>query len=154
MQPRAHRALLLCFLVAGAHLADNLLLADHHGIQARGHAHHMFGSRVGVADIEVAAQLFGAHAGNLSKHVDNVLNPGVESVGDGVHLQPVTGGDDHGLGQRRLFHQRGRSVVLDSIVHTQPFKQRDRRGTVGHAHNKHTHSGPPDHLRIKQKDTP
>ena len=94
---RADRALLRGGLVGAAHLADDLLLAYHHGIQAGGHGHQVLGRGVGIAHVEVVAQLLLSHAGNLGEHAHDFLHAGVEGVGDGVDLHAVAGGDDHGL---------------------------------------------------------
>ena len=97
VQARSDGALVVGLLVGGAHLADDLLFADDHGIQARGHHHHVFGGRVGVAHVQVAAQGFYVDAGDLLQDVQDVADAGVERVGGRVDLEPVTGRDDHRL---------------------------------------------------------
>ena len=94
---RADRALLGSGLIGAAHLADDLLLAHHHRIQAGGHGHEVLGRGVGIAHVEVVAQLLLAHARHLGEHAHDFLHAGVEGVGDGVDLHAVAGGNNHRL---------------------------------------------------------
>ena len=102
----------------------------------------MLSDGVGIAHIEIGAQLLLLHPGNVSEVAHDILDPGVERVGDGVYLEAVAGGDNHRLAQRARRHHGPASVILHGLVHAQLFQQRHRRRLMRHAHDEHTHAQP------------
>ena len=137
---RANRALLGGGLVGRTHLADDLLLAHHHRIQAGGNGHEVFRGGIGIAHVEVIAQLFLIDLGDFLKHPDDVLHAGVEGIGHRIDLEAVARGNDHRLSQGLGINQLPAGGMLHHIVHAQLFQQRHGCRLVGHSHNKHAHA--------------
>ena len=139
MKRRADRAALRRILVGGAHLPDDLLLSHHHGVQAGSDPHEVLGGGIGIADVQVPAQLSDIHAGEALQHAQHVVHARVEGIRDRVHLEPVARGDDHRLRQARLLRENLAGLVLHGVVHAQPLQQRNGRRAMGHAHHENTH---------------
>jgi hypothetical protein len=133
------------------HLAQDLRFAQHHRIQARGHAERMAGGVAPFEQIGVALQLVAADAAVRSQPVDRRLDEraGVgrlAQVGDAsgqrqIQLGAVAGGQDRGFGcgaieataqglQRRAqaFGRQGKAPA-----------QIDRRGLVVQTESEHAH---------------
>ncbi|MCY1526970.1 hypothetical protein D9M68_620200 [compost metagenome] len=112
------------------HLAHDLGFAQHHGVQAAGHAESVAHGVVLVMAVQVRAQRAGVQAvvfsqpgGQLIRHV---------AVGRAIDLGPVTGGQDrgfaHGAAERRAQAFQGGLYQIDGHGHA--FADRNRRGRV------------------------
>ena len=78
-------------LPGGANLPEDLVLADHGGVETGGHREQM-ADRFGVVEcVEVVVDVFGGESGMPAKELANVLVAAVELLGVGVDLDPVAG---------------------------------------------------------------
>ena len=82
-------------------LAEHLLLADHRGIEATGHREQVLDGGLAVADVGVFGQVAQRHPGMLGEHLPDDRQTAVEGVDHRVDLDPVAGGQHHGLGHQR-----------------------------------------------------
>ncbi len=92
-------------VVGVAELAEDLRLADDHRVEPGGHPERVPHGRLVVVHVEVAGQLGGRDAGLLGEHVADVAEAAVEAGDRRVDLDPVAGGEHHGLADVRLGDQ-------------------------------------------------
>ena len=130
VQQRAERTGLAGRAHGVLHLAHDLGLAQHHGIQAAGHAEGVTHGVVLVMTIEVRAQGAGVEPVVVGQPGRQLL--GHMAVGRAIDLGAVTGREDGGFADRAA-EGRAQSVQRgpDQIDgHGHAFANRDRRGRV------------------------
>ena len=96
------------------------MLAQHGRIQAGGHREEVPGRVTVVEAGQVVGELLGRHMGRLSEEVADILVCAVELLGEYVHLDPVAGRQDDGLGD--------------------VFTRREVRQRLGQARRRHSHA--------------
>ena len=84
-----------CHAVGFFDLAENLRLADHHGVEARGHAEEMTDGVSIVVPINVRSKQRGLKAELAIEETGEI---GGGRLDDREHLDAIAGGDDHALG--------------------------------------------------------
>ncbi len=80
------------------HLAEDLALAEHGGVEPGGHLEEVGDGGGVVVDVEVVAEVLGGQEGDLGEEVADVLVGAVEPLGDGVDLGAVARGQHDRLG--------------------------------------------------------
>ena len=87
----ADRAVFGRALPGGANLPEDLVLANHGGVETRSHREQM-ADRFGVVEcVEVVVDVFGGEPGMSAEELADVLIATVELLGVGVDLDPVAG---------------------------------------------------------------
>ena len=134
-----HAALLLAAAQRLAGLAEDLALADRHRVQPGGDVEQVGDRAVLVVHVEVRQHRLGRLAGPLHEQARELLDAAVEPVDLGVDLEPVAGGDDRGLGDRRARLGVGDQLGDTVGVERDPLQQRHRGRVVGDAHHEDAH---------------
>ena len=127
-QPGSGRPLVAGPLPGGADLAQDLALAQHHRLQARGHAEQVGRGRLVVVGEEVVAEVLRREEGQPGEEVADVLHAAVEALGDHVDLGAVARRQDDGLAHEVAAHQvaQGLGQVLGRDGHALEDLERDR----------------------------
>ena len=125
--------------VGAAHLAEHLLLADHRGVQAAGHREQVLDGGLRVADVGVLGQVVQRHAGMLGEHLPDHRKTAVEGLDDRVHLDPVAGGEHHGLGHQRGLQHLVDDLGLIGLIGAQMLQHGHRRAAVRNPKEQHAH---------------
>jgi hypothetical protein len=97
VQRAAHSARVARGGVRGADLAEDLGLADDHRVQPGGDREQVLDRRARVVDVQRVVEVRGLHPGLAGQHVGYVVQATVEGFDDGVDLDAVARGDQHGL---------------------------------------------------------
>ena len=125
--------------VGAAHLAEHLLLTDDRRVQATGDGEQMLDGRLGVADVGVLGEVAQRHTGMFGEHLADHRQAAVEGIDDRVHLDPVAGGQHHGLGHQRGLQHLFDDLGLIGLVGAQLLQHGDRRAAVRNAEKQHAH---------------
>ena len=121
------------------HLAQNLRLAHHHGVEAGSHAEKMAHRLLITVVVNVRRQLRRINAEVAVKKRRQV---GVRILERGQQLHPIAGGNDHALANARHVRQRARCFRQILTGDRDPLAQRDGRGLVIHSYEYKSHCGP------------
>ena len=135
----AERALLARQADRLPHLAEDLALADDHGIQPRGHREQVLDRPVLVAHVQVLGELGQRDAGVAGQQVGDRGQARVELVDLGVDLHPVAGGHDEGARDRLRFENVAQQLAELVTADGGPFQGRDRGAAVTEPDDKHAH---------------
>ena len=133
------RAVLRGQLDGRTHLAEDLVLADHHRVEAGRHREQVAHRAVLVVHVQVLGQLVRRHAAVPREQLADRGDAGVEAVHLGVHLHPVAGGDDERLGDGFGLHdvaeQLGEGIAADRGA----LQDRHRGALVAESDHQHAH---------------
>ncbi len=123
-------------------LAEDLRLADDHGVQAAGDGEQVVDGAVLVVDVEVRSQLVDGDAGVPRQQLRGIEERGVEALHAQVELDPVAGGErDDLVDVRRARDIEGQ--LGDAIrVECDSLEQGDRSGAVADADDQDAHRVP------------
>jgi hypothetical protein len=121
------------------HLAEDLVLADHHRVEAGRHREQVAHRTVLVVHVQVLGQLMRRHAAVPREQLADGGDAGVESVHVGVYLHPVAGGDDERLGDWFGLHDVAEQLGDGVTAHRGPFQDRHRGALVAEAYYQHAH---------------
>ena len=125
--------------VSGLELPENLGLAHHHRIEARGDAEDVVNGFLAFAAIEVRFQFHGVHAFALGeKSVDDGLGVGA-IVGGDYDLHAIAGGENHGFGDACVRPQIGQRGGQGLFTERKPLTHRNGRRLVAHAGDQQLH---------------
>jgi hypothetical protein len=123
------------------HLAEDLLLAEHHRVEARGDAEEVTDGVGAAALVQVRRRLAGAIGEEPSRGL-------VRPLARHVDLDPVAGRDDHRLGDARLALQPDDRVAQRVAREGHLLADRDRRALVREPDEDQVHhDAPPSVLR-------
>jgi hypothetical protein len=125
--------------VRAAHLAEHLLLTDHRRVQPAGHREQVLDGGLGVPDVGVFGEVVQRHSGPFGQHLADHRQAAVERVDDRVDLDPVAGGQHHGLGHQRGLQQLVDELCLIGLIRTQLLQDRDGRTAVRNSEQQHAH---------------
>jgi hypothetical protein len=89
-----------------------------------------------VADVGVLGQITHRHAGVLGEHLADRRQAAVEGVDHRVDLDPVAGGQHHGLGHQRRLQHLIDDLGLIGFVGGQLLENRDRRAAMRHPNSR------------------
>src|SRR5215472_1930655 len=137
-----------------AHLAEDLALAHHHGLQATGHRQQVLYRAVLVVHVQVGRELGERDAGVPGEHLADRRHARVELVDLGVDLDPVAGG--HGerasdvLGVDDIAQQLARRVAGERGT----LQDRDRGAAVAQPHYQDAHGAVTDSPASAGNPTP
>jgi hypothetical protein len=132
-------AVLLGELDRRAHLAEDLVLADHHRVQAGRHREQVADRPLLVVHVQVRGELGRRHPAVPGEQFADRRDARVEAVHVGVHLDPVAGGNDEGLGHRLGLHQVAEQLGERVTADHGPLQGRDRGTLVAQADHQHAH---------------
>ena len=143
-QQRSQGAGALCRPVGGFELAENLGLADHHGIQSTGHPHDMAHGAVRLMDIHVALEFSAAESVVGQEPVSDRLVGAVLQAK--IQVCPVTGREDGRL--LDAFAAMQLTQGLGQLLGTEydPLAHAHRRRLMVHS------TGEEGHLKVLTRD--
>ena len=133
VERRADGGLGLCAVQGVADLPEDLALAEDHRVEARGDGEHVRHSGIVVVHVDVLGELGQVEIGVLGEQARDLLDSTVEPLGLDVDLDPVAGGDDRGLGDRRRLERAVRQLDRRVGVERGALEQLDGGGLVRHA---------------------
>ena len=138
-QPAADRAGILGGGVGGFELSQDLRLADHHGIQAGGHAEEVMDGVAALMAVEMRPD--GMRADGLvigEEGIDDGARVGAVLGGDG-DLDAVAGGEDQGFGDALARFQIGQRGGERFLAEGETFAHLYGRRLVAHAGDQELH---------------
>ena len=139
-QRPAERPLVTRQLQRRPHLAEYLVLAHHHRLEAARHREQVLDRPVLVVHVQARGQLLRGDARVPGKQLAHPGDPAVEAADLGVDLDPVAGGDHERLRdvrqQRDIVQQLAKRVAADRGA----LKDRNRRALVAQANDEDAHS--------------
>jgi hypothetical protein len=121
------------------HLAQNLRLADDHGIEARSHAEQVTDGFLVVVGIEVRRQHLGVDA-EVAR--EEACHRHIRALDDGHQFHAIASGDDHALGDSRRRGQGARGLGQLVAADGDLLPERNGRRLVVHADERQHHCGP------------
>ena len=113
--------------VTALYLAQDLGLANHHGVETAGHAEEMAHGILLPVLINMRRQQLGI---DVEIVADKVQQVGRVRLLAGEQLDPVAGGENHSLQHPRRLHQGARRLLQLLRPNGQPLAQLDGRGLV------------------------
>ena len=133
-----------------AHLAEDLALADDHGVQPGGHRQQVLDRPVLVVHVQVLGQFGQRDAGMPGQQVGDRGQARVELVHLGVDLHPVAGGHHERARDRVRFEHVAQQLAERVAADGGPFQGRDRGASVAQPDGQHAHGAAtadsPDHV--------
>ena len=135
----AGRAVLRRQLDRRAHLAEDLVLADHDRVEPGGHREQMAHRAVLVMHVQVLGELVRRQAAVPREQFADRGDARVEPVHVGVHLNPVAGRDDEGLGHGFGLHDVAEQLGESVTAYRDALQGRHRGALVAKADHQHTH---------------
>ena len=142
MQRRPHRLARLREREGVLHLPEDLRLADHHGIQARGHAERVADRVVLGMDIEDGLDGCRVHAALPAQMAERGGARLARHLGDAVDLDAIARRQHHGLAQRAATHEVAQDLADLVLVGRQLLAQLDRRVLVAQPCSEERHQAP------------
>ncbi len=142
VQPRADRLAGLGQREGVLHLAEDLRLADHHGVEAGRHAEgvaHGVAIEVRIEDGLHGAEVEAAVAAQVAEHRRPRL---ARRLGHAVHLDPVARGQDHELGEQAAALDVAQHLAQLVLLDRELLAQADRRVLVAEAGDEERHQEP------------
>src|SRR5262249_7711198 len=127
-----------------AHLAEDLALAHHHGLQAAGHRQQVLHRAVLVVHVQVGRQLGQRDAGVPGEHLADRRHARVELVERGVVLDAVAGGDGERARDVLGVDDVAQQLALRVAGERGTLQDRDRGATVAQAHYQDAHGAVTD----------
>ena len=140
VERRAGGALLAGLLPGGAHLAEDLALAEHGGVEPGGHREQVGDGRRVVVDVEVVAEVLGGQEGHLGEEVADVLVGAVEPLGHRVDLGAVARGEHDGLGDVVARDEVVQGLRERGVADRHPLEQVERGAPVVQSDDDDRHS--------------
>ena len=126
-----------------AHLAEDLALADRHGVQAAGHREGVGDRPVLVVDVEVVAQHQGVDLGHVGDRLADLAHPAVEGEHVGVDLGAVAGRHDERLPHLLARREDGPQGLGTVVAERRALEQVDGGAAVRQADDEQGHAGAP-----------
>ncbi|GAA3172351.1 hypothetical protein GCM10020255_061770 [Rhodococcus baikonurensis] len=134
-------------------LAENLLFADHHRVEATGHGEEMFDRCFAVADVRVSVQRRQIETRMVGQDFTDLGECTVERVHHRVDLHPVAGGDDHRFGDVRRRQKLVDQLRTIGVGNSHSLEHRDGRGSMRDPDKQNTHGAITDPFLVEPAPT-
>jgi len=135
VQQESQRAGLFCLAHCLLHLAEYLRFAQHHRIQAAGHAERMLDRLFARQRVKIGLDILARHVVILRQPVYRMFR----ECGVAIQFHAVAGGQDCRFLGCTVLHQVAQSVLQPVRIERNLFAHFERRGLVVDAKSKKLH---------------